>query len=54
MVEHKIDIILRTNSSNKLTVGGTGGVVISNSGSNDGLTVDNMIVGTKGLTLGNC
>ena len=46
------DIIMRTNSSNRLVVGGTGGVTIQNSGSNNGLSVDNMIVGTKGLTLG--
>ena len=46
------DIVMRTNSNNRLVVGGTGGVTIQNSGSNNGLSVDNMIVGTKGLTLG--
>ena len=46
------DIVMRTNSNNRLVVGGTGGVTIQNSGSNNGLYVDNMIVGIQGLTLG--
>ena len=46
------DFIFRNNSSNKLTIQGDGGVVIENSGTNDGLTVDNMIVTQTGLTLG--
>ena len=46
------DFIFRSNSNNKLTIQGNGGLVISNSGTNDGLTVDNLIVGNKGLQLG--
>tara|TARA_B100000900_G_scaffold393633_1_gene390302 strand:- start:1583 stop:11662 length:10080 start_codon:yes stop_codon:yes gene_type:complete len=46
------DFIFRNNSSNKLTIQGNGGLVIENSGSNAGLTVDNMIVTQTGLTLG--
>ena len=46
------DFIFRNNSSNKLIIQGNGGLVIQNSGTNDGLTVDNMIVTQTGLTLG--
>jgi hypothetical protein len=46
------DFIFRNNSSNKLIIQGNGGLVIQNSGTNNGLTVDKMILGTEGLTLG--
>ena len=46
------DFIFRNNSSNKLTIQGDGGLKIENSGTNNGLEVDNMIVGIAGLTLG--
>ena len=46
------DFIFRNNSNNKLTIQGDGGLKIENSGTNNGLEVDNMIVGIAGLTLG--
>ena len=46
------DFIFRNNSNNKLTIQGNGGLKIENSGTNNGLDVDNQILGREGLQLG--
>jgi hypothetical protein len=46
------DFIFRSNSNNKMSIRGNGGVVVENSGTNNGLDVDNQILGREGLQLG--
>jgi len=46
------DFIFRNNSNNKLTIQGDGGLKIENSGTNNGLDVDNQILGRESLQLG--
>ena len=45
------DFIFRNNSNNKLTIQGNGGVIIENSGTNNGLEVDNQVLAKGGIQI---